>query len=329
MNKSVNGLKKIYLIKSAGYEFAEIALHDNTLLLGDSGVGKTTIMRAVLFFYTMDYSDSILNINPDTKKSFNDWYFREHNSHLIYEYAKDESRFLFIVSKSGKLHYSFVDITNATIDVQELFLDGNMPVNLERLNENIQTNSLPNYTTTIKEKYINAFHKKDSDNKNIKQESSSSFVLFESINSRKEFAKTLSNIFASSKVSSNSLKKSIVSLIADSTASINLNEIKSNLNEFIKERQEIEKFEKKFPTILKLADTHAKYKENKQEFKIKANELESVKKSSNIKIEENAIESQRLEKDKSELKFNYEVAFEISKATMSNKEKEIWNQEKR
>ena len=328
MNKSVNGLKKIYLIKSAGYEFAEIALHDNTLLLGDSGVGKTTIMRAVLFFYTMDYSDSILNINPDTKKSFNDWYFREHNSHLIYEYAKDESRFLFIVSKSGKLHYSFVDITNATIDVQELFLDGNMPVNLERLNENIQTNSLPNYTTTIKEKYINAFHKKDSDNKNIKQESSSSFVLFESINSRKEFAKTLSNIFASSKVSSNSLKKSIVSLIADSTASINLNEIKSNLNEFIKERQEIEKFEKKFPTILKLADTHAKYKENKQEFKIKANELESVKKSSNIKIEENAIESQRLEKDKSELKFNYEVAFEISKATMSNKEKEIWNQEK-
>ena len=48
---SSDGLKKIYLIKSAGYEFNEIDLRDNTLLLGESGVGKTTIMRAVLFFY--------------------------------------------------------------------------------------------------------------------------------------------------------------------------------------------------------------------------------------------------------------------------------------
>ncbi len=45
-----DGLKKIYLIKSAGYEFAEIDIADNTLLLGESGVGKTTLMRAVLFF---------------------------------------------------------------------------------------------------------------------------------------------------------------------------------------------------------------------------------------------------------------------------------------
>lgn len=328
MNKSINGLKKVYFIKSAGYEFAEIALHDNTLLLGDSGVGKTTIMRAVLFFYTMDYSDAILNINPDTKKSFNDWYFKEHNSHLVYEYTKDGSRFLFIVSKSAKLHYSFVDITNTTITVQELFLDGNMPVNIEKLNENIQTNNLPNYTTTIREKYINIFHKKDSDNKNIKQESSTSFILFESINSRKEFAKTLSNIFANSKVSSNSLKKSIVSLIADSTASINLNEITRNLSEFIKEKQEIEKFEKKFPTILKLADTHINYKQSKQEFKIKANELESVKKSSGIRIEENTIELTELGKEKDVLELQFKVASEISKESLSNKEKEIWNQEK-
>ncbi|MFA6396938.1 MAG: ATP-binding protein, partial [Sulfurimonas sp.] len=327
MNKNKNGLKKIYLIKSAGYEFAEIALHDNTLLLGESGVGKTTIMRAVLFFYTMDYSDVTLNINPDTKKSFNDWYFKEHNSHLVYEYIKDESKFLFIVSKTGKLHYTFVDITNTALTVKELFLDGDMPLNLERLNENIQTNNLPNTTTTIKEKYINIFHKKDSDNKNIKQESTTSFVLFESINSRKEFAKTLSNIFASSKVSSNSLKKSIVSLIADSNASINLNTIKVNLNEFIKEKKEIEQFEKKFPTILKLAETHTNYKQNKNEFKIKANQLESVKKNSAIEMEENTTKLAELEKERTELKFAYEVASKISKDKISEKEKEIWRQE--
>jgi len=51
---SRDGLKKLYLIKSAGFEFCEMDLHSNTLLLGESGVGKTTIMRAVLFFYTME-----------------------------------------------------------------------------------------------------------------------------------------------------------------------------------------------------------------------------------------------------------------------------------
>ena len=118
---SRDGLKKIYLIKSAGYEFSEVDLSDNTLLLGESGVGKTTRMRAALFFYTMDYSDAALNINPDTKKSFNQWYFREHNSHIVYEYTKDESRFLFIVSRSVKLHYTFVDLTNSSLTIKELF----------------------------------------------------------------------------------------------------------------------------------------------------------------------------------------------------------------
>ena len=72
---SKDGLKKIYLIKSAGYEFVEIDIADNTLLLGESGVGKTTLMRAVLFFYTMDYSDTMLNLTSETKKSSD--YFKE------------------------------------------------------------------------------------------------------------------------------------------------------------------------------------------------------------------------------------------------------------
>ena len=320
---SRDGLKKIYLIKSAGYEFSEVDLSDNTLLLGESGVGKTTLMRAVLFFYTMDYSDAALNINPDTKKSFNQWYFREHNSHIVYEYTKDESRFLFIVSRSVKLHYTFVDLTNSSLTIKELFLDGDMPVNLQKLNENIQTSNLPNYDTTKKEKYINAFHTKDSDNKKIKQESSTNFALFESVNSRKEFAKTLSNIFASSKVSSNSLKKSIVSLIDDSNARINLNEIKHNLSGFISEKKEIEKFEGKIPTILKLADTHNAYKENKQEFKVLANELEKLKQDSLILLQENSTALQTIESKKEDLSIKFKVASEISNEKISTKESQI------
>ena len=273
---SSDGLKKIYLIKSAGYEFDEIDLRDNTLLLGESGVGKTTIMRAVLFFYTMDNSDGILNLTSDTKKSFNDWYFREHNSHLVYEYTRGESRFLFVVNKGGKLNYSFIDMTNSSLEVKDLFLEGERPVNIEKLNEKIQKANLPNYHTTIRERYLNTFHKRDNNNKKIKQESSVDFSLFESVGSTKEYAKTLSNIFVSSKVNSTSIKKSIVSLIEDSTVKIDLQEIKENLDEYVKHKDEIVKFERKVPAIEELSQKYEKYNSDREIFKQRANELESL-----------------------------------------------------
>ena len=271
---SRDGLKKIYLIKSAGYEFNEIDLGDNTLLLGESGVGKTTIMRAVLFFYTMDYSDSILNLTSDTKKSFNDWYFKEHNSHIVYEYTKAESRFLFVVSKSGKLNYGFIDITNSSLGVKELFVDKNRPVTLEKLHEKVQKANLPNYHTSIKDRYINTFHKRDINVKKIKQESSVDFSLFESVKYTKEYAKTLSNIFMASKVNSISIKKSIVSLIENSDVKIDLNEIKLNLDEYVRHKDEIEKFEKKVPNIEELSQKYDKYHSDREAFKHNANELE-------------------------------------------------------
>lgn len=322
MNRD-DGLKKIYLIKSAGYEYQELNIGSNTLLLGDSGVGKTTIMRAVLFFYTMNYSDTMLNINPDTKKSFNDWYFKEHNSHLVYEYTRGESRFLFIVSKSGKLHYSFVDITNSSLQVKDLFLEGDLPLNLEKLNEKIQKSNLPNYYTSRREKYISTFHKRDSENRKIKQESSSDFTLFESISSRHEFAKTLSNIFASSKVSSLSLKKSIVSLINDSQASINLNTIKANLYDFISEKNEIEKFEQKIPTIQELALVHSSYKESKKEFKTVANRLESFKQNIAIEKEKNRTHLESLASQKEESSLKHKLASQTLQTEIKTIEEQL------
>ena len=301
---SSDGLKKIYLIKSAGYEFNEIDLQENTLLLGESGVGKTTIMRAVLFFYTMDYSDGILNLTSDTKKSFNDWYFREHNSHLVYEYTKGSSRFLFVVSKSGKLHYSFIDMTNASFDVKELFIDDNRPVNLEKLNEKIQKANLANYHTSIKERYINTFHKRDINSKKIKQESSVDFCLFESVKYTREYAKTLSNIFMASKVNSSSIKKSIVSLVENSAVKIDLNEIKLNLDEYVKHKDEIVKFEQKIPDIEELSQKYDKYHNDRELFKEKANELEALQsqvtqKEQELKIRLDKVQEQQTTHNKS------------------------------
>lgn len=325
---SKDGLKKIYLIKSAGFEFSEIDLVNNTLLLGESGVGKTTIMRAVLFFYTMDYSDSILNLNSDTKKSFNDWYFREHNSHIVYEYTKGDSRFLFVVSKSGKLHYTFIDITNYSLGIKELFIDGKMPINLEKLNEKIQKESLANYSTTLKEKYINAFHKKDTNNKKIKQESIVDFSLFENINFTKEFAKTLSNIFISSKVNSSSIKKSIVSLIENSDVKIDLNEIRINLDEYVSHKDEIERFEKKIPSIEKLSHKFDEYNANRKEFKVKSNELYALKQQVSMRMQELIMKINALDEEKNKLEKSFGIAIGSIDEKIQSSSKEIIEQDK-
>jgi len=320
---SKDGLKKVYLIKSAGYEFVEIDIADNTLLLGESGVGKTTLMRAVLFFYTMDYSDSVLNLTSETKKSFNDWYFREHNSHIIYEYTRDDNKYLFIVSKTSKLHYTFIEITNLTIGVRDIFIDKNMPVNFEKLNETIQKNSLPSYTTTIKDRYINIFHKKDEFGKKIKNETPIDFSLFEDLKSRKEFARTLSNIFASSSIKSTNIKKTIVSLIDNSSAKIALYDIKTNLNKFSVEKKEIEKFEKKIPIIKNLANEFSKYKQNKQEFKQLANKVEYIQKHSVFKIQEIDLKLEEQIKKQNEQTQKYQIKRELIEEEKSAKKTKI------
>jgi len=272
----------------------------------------------------MDYSDGLLDLSADTKKSFNDWYFKAHNSHIVYEYTKDGSRFLFVVSKSGKLHYTFIDLTNREIDVKALFIDDNMPVNLEKLHEKIQKNALPNYTTTLRDKYITTFHKRDSNNKKIKQDSTVDFSLFESINSTKEFAKTLSNIFISSKVNSRSIKKSIVSLIENSEAKIDLNEIKINLAEYVAHKDEIEKFEKKIPAIKKLAQKQDDYNAKRKEFRELANELFLIEQQLSHKMQEISLQIDSLDEKEQELqkKFAIESGIlqekieEIKKATI-------------
>ena len=320
---SNDGLKKIYLIKSAGYEFAEINISDNTLLLGESGVGKTTLMRAVLFFYTMDYSDTVLNLTSETKKSFNDWYFKEHNSHVVYEYTKETNRYLFVVSKSSKLHYTFIDITNAKNALRDIFIEEKKPVNFEKLNENIQKNELLSYTTTIKERYVNTFHKRDGFGKKIKGDAPIDFSLFEDIKSRKEFARTLSNIFASSSIRSTNIKKTIVSLIDNSTAKIALYDIKTNLNKFATEKKEIERFEKKIPIIKELAEEYAKYQENKKLFKALANGVEYIQKHSLFKLQELESQLQEKQEQREEHKKHFTLKREILESEKRNKKTEL------
>lgn len=69
----MDGLINTTLIKSAKYDFASANVDGNSLFIGANGAGKTTFLRAILFFY-LGNSEG-LGINKAKKISFSDYYF--------------------------------------------------------------------------------------------------------------------------------------------------------------------------------------------------------------------------------------------------------------
>ena len=74
-------LNKIIFLNSAHIPYAEVKLDGNVHFIGTQGVGKSTLLRAILFFYN---ADKLRLGIPKEKKSFDAFYFPYANSYIIY-----------------------------------------------------------------------------------------------------------------------------------------------------------------------------------------------------------------------------------------------------
>ena len=100
-------LNKIIFIESANIKFSEVVVDGNVHFIGTQGVGKSTLLRALLFFYNANQQK--LGI-PIGKKSFVDFYFPYQNSYIIYEVVRETGLFCVMVFKSqGRICYRFLD----------------------------------------------------------------------------------------------------------------------------------------------------------------------------------------------------------------------------
>jgi len=112
-------LNKIVFINSASVKYAEIELDGNVHLIGTQGVGKSTLLRAILFFYNANKTK--LGI-PREKKGFDDYYFEYQNSYIIYEIIKDNIPFCVLAYKvNGKVAFRFFNSEYK----KEVFIDEN------------------------------------------------------------------------------------------------------------------------------------------------------------------------------------------------------------
>ena len=111
-------LSKIIFIESANIKYSEVNVDGNVHFIGTQGVGKSTILRALLFFYNANQQK--LGI-PVGKKTFVDFYFPFQNSYIIYEVIRESGPFCVLVFKSqGRVCFRFFD----TSYDKEYFIDG-------------------------------------------------------------------------------------------------------------------------------------------------------------------------------------------------------------
>ena len=100
-------LNRVFFINSASVKYAEVALDGNVHFIGTQGVGKSTLLRAILFFYNADKLK--LGIEKG-KKTFDEYYFPFANSYLIYEVMRASGPYCILAFKAqGRVCFRFIN----------------------------------------------------------------------------------------------------------------------------------------------------------------------------------------------------------------------------
>ena len=106
----MRSLTKIVFINSAHIRYGEVALDGNVHFTGTQGVGKTTLLRALLFFYNARKDK--LGIRNQGQRSFDDYYLPTPASYIVYEVTRGEKETPFCVilfRRHNRTAFRFVD----------------------------------------------------------------------------------------------------------------------------------------------------------------------------------------------------------------------------
>lgn len=103
-------LNKIVFINSAHIRYAEVAMDGNVHFTGTQGVGKTTLLRALLFFYNCRKDK--LGIRTQGQQPFDGFYVPETTSYIIYEVSRGEEEppfSIILFRHNNRAAFRFVD----------------------------------------------------------------------------------------------------------------------------------------------------------------------------------------------------------------------------
>ncbi|WP_404317962.1 ATP-binding protein [Malaciobacter canalis] len=254
------GLKELRFINSGHFPHERIIIDDFTLLLGSSGVGKTTVMSAICYFYTMDK----FKTRPIPKeKTFYDWHIEGSYSHLIYVYENKIGKNLLLLSKEdGKsIKHIFINIHNFQEDISILYLDeNNRSLNLKEILSNCLKHGLTYYKSETVPTFRKMMCRKSYKMLPSKDKPELDFSLYDSEESASLFGKYLFNIYSNSSVRDRGIKDMLISLIGEKEYSLDISSFKHKLDEALKNVEHFELIKKRRDKILELDENIVSYR---------------------------------------------------------------------
>ncbi len=239
-------LNKIIFINSATIRYSSIRLDGNIHFIGTQGVGKSTLLRAILFFYNADTQK--LGI-PVEKKSYADYYFPHSDSYIVYEVKRENGTFCVLSFKAmNHIRFRFIDSEYR----QELFInkDNAAFTSADEIRASLDRNKIA-YSSLINtyEEYRNILYGNAQGRKDYRK-----YSLMES-KQYQNIPRTIQNVLLNSKLEAEFIKQTIISSLNEEEACIDLNRYKSHLANFDTQIKDIDAFRQ--PAIAKLAESIA------------------------------------------------------------------------
>lgn len=225
----MRALQKITFVNSANIRYAEVKLDGNVHFIGTQGVGKSTLLRAILFFYN---ADKLRLGIPKEMKSFDEFYLPHANSYIIYEVNHEHGPFSIIVFRSsGRACYRFVDAPYN----REWLIDEHGEVTAEF--KVIRERLAGAYMSKIIDRY-EQYRDIIYGNRQAVGKEFARFQLMET-NRYQNIPRSIQNVFLNSRLDANFIKDIIIRSMSEEEANIDLGYFRRQVADFEQEYKDI------------------------------------------------------------------------------------------
>lgn len=230
-------LNKIIFLNSAHIPYAEVKLDGNVHFIGTQGVGKSTLLRALLFFYN---ADKLRLGIPKEKKSFDAFYFSYPNSYIVYEVMRENGAYCVLALKNqGRVMFRFID---APFD-SKWFIDEHKQVYGEwtKIREQVGKKHDVSSLVSSYEMYRDIIFG------NNRRQELLPFRKYAIVESAKyqNIPRTIQNVFLNTKLDADFIKNTIIRSMSDEDNSIDLNFYREQIKEFEQEYKDVSLWTKK------------------------------------------------------------------------------------
>lgn len=225
----MRALRKIIFVNSAHIRYAEVRLDGNVHFIGTQGVGKSTLLRAILFFYNADKLH--LGI-PKEMITYDEFYLPHANSYIVYEVEHEHGPFCVLTFRSsGRACFRFVDAAYR----KEWLVDDNGEVTAESkvIRERLGGGSMSKIIDRY-EQYRDILY----GNRQAVGKEFARFQLMES-NRYQNIPRSIQNVFLNSRLDANFIKDIIIRSMSEEEANIDLAYYRRQVADFGQEYKDI------------------------------------------------------------------------------------------